>query len=339
MKQKQIPSYLNSMKFVSFFVIFLLNLTTLNPQQNKTESKNDYKKWAYVYSNSLEKFSRNYIKKIQENYDVLCVTGLMLRGTGVLRFENELINKLQKAEIDYKASKPLIYPMVTFSSIKDGINLLTRENPRAKSIDNLINFLKRHQFKGLHLDFEGLPAEYSKDLGIYLSELKKALSENEMKLTFALFPQVEFSDDRLFHKMENIAPNVDEVVLMAYDYKNTKTDPGCVSPPEWVKKNIQEVLKQFSPDKVWVGLASYGYEWNADQKRVSVVSAREGEVLLSKYPFEKDKSSCVKITKKEGNSQSVIYYSNRETRKEVIEKIKNFSVLGTALWRLGLEED
>ncbi|MCX7999268.1 MAG: glycosyl hydrolase family 18 protein, partial [Leptospiraceae bacterium] len=218
----------------------------------------------------------------------------MLRGTGVLRFENELINKLQKANIDYKGSKPIIYPMVTFSSIKDGINLLTRENPRAKSIENLVSFLKRHEFKGIHLDFEGLPAEYSQDLGVYLKELKSKLSENEMKLTFAVFPQVEFSEDRLFHKMDVIAPNVDEIVLMTYDYKNTKTEAGCVSPPEWVKKNTQEVLKQFPAEKLWVGLAAYGYEWDSLQKKVSVVSAREGEALLNKYPYEKDKSSCIK---------------------------------------------
>ncbi|MCB1177599.1 MAG: hypothetical protein KDK36_08490, partial [Leptospiraceae bacterium] len=72
------------------------------PKKEDDKNTGKPKKWAYVYSNSFEKFSENYIKRIQTQYDVICVTGLMLRGTGQLRFQKELINKLDKAKIKYR---------------------------------------------------------------------------------------------------------------------------------------------------------------------------------------------------------------------------------------------
>jgi len=330
-------------RFYSLFFLFcFFNFSSTAQSNQKTSSdtkQSSFKKWGYVYSNSFEKFSSSYIQKIQKNYDILCVTGLMFRGTGQLRFENEFLNKLDKAGIDLRSEKPLIYPMVTLSSIKDGIQLLTKQSSKLKSIQNLSNFLKKNGLKGVHLDFEGLPEDYSKELGSYLEDLKNELSKDDIKLTFAIFPQIEFSSVRLFHNPENIASNVDEVVLMSYDLHNMKTSPGCVSSPEWTKKNIEELLKYFSTEKIWLGIPAYGYEWSTKSKRVNVISAREAEILLSHYVYTRDENSCIKIQKKEKEKESIIYYSDRETRKQIFNSISHLNLAGTALWRLGLEED
>lgn len=314
-------------------------IITKKDLKSSTDEKNQMKKWGYVYSNSFEKFSPNYITQIQKKYDIICVTGLMFRGTGQIRFEKELINKLQKAKIDYKSTNPLIYPMVTFSSVKDGINLLTRENSRAKAVENLSLFLTTHGFKGVHLDLEGLPADYSKALGVFLDELKEELSSHDIKLTFALFPQIDFSDLRLFHKPEDIAKSIDEIVLMSYDYHNIKTKAGCVSTPSWTRKNLDEVLKHFSAEKIWLGLPAYGYEWAISRKKVNVVSAREAQAILNRYVSSRDESSCVKIQKSEKGKESIIYYADQETRKILSEIAKESNLIGTAVWRIGLEED
>jgi spore germination protein YaaH len=334
-------------KNILIYILLLISISIFPeaPAEKNEEKKEEQKlrKWAYVYSNSLEKFTPNYIKKIQSNFDVICVTGLLLRGTGQLRFQNELINKLDKAKVVYnskgKETGAEIVPMVAFSSNKDGINLLKNENARLKSIENLKIFLKANGFKTIHLDFEGLTEDYAKLLANYLKELKENFSKEELKVTFAIFPQVDFSDLKKFHKPELIAPHVDEVVLMSYDYHNIKTKAGCVTSYIWSEKNLEELIKHFPANKIWLGVPAYGYEWFIESKRVNVISAKEADLLLPQYMNSREASGCIKIIKKEKGKESIIYYADSETRKYLVNPARNFSIAGTALWRLGLEED
>ncbi|MDX1959010.1 MAG: glycosyl hydrolase family 18 protein [Leptospiraceae bacterium] len=315
--------------------------TTDADKKPKTEKKElkPGKKWGYVYSNSFEKFHPDYITRIQREYDVLCVTGLLLRGNGQIRFINELMNKLQKAGINHKKNKPIVYPMISLSTVKDGVNFFSNDSARQKSIENINNFLKEHEFTGIHLDFEGLPQEFAKPLAAYLKSLKEELNKNGFKLSFALFPQIDFGDERLFHKPDLIAKAVDEIVLMAYDYHNTKTPAGCVSNDVWAKKNLEEILKHFKPDQIWLGIPAYGYEWFVGSKRVSVLSARDGYELIRLFPFSREEKGCLKISRKEKNKESFIYFADSELRASLDEQRNEFGLLGTAIWRLGMEED
>ena len=329
---------------ILFFSFCSLNSEEVTDPIEKTTSESvvtdsSPKKWGYVYSNSFQKFPENYKKFILEDYDILCITGLLFRGTGQLRFENEFINKLQNAGISTNSEKPIIYPMVALSSTKDGIQLLTNENSRTKSIENLKSFLKRYGFKGVHLDFENIPIDYASHLGEYLGELKKEINEDDIKLSFALFPQIDIPIQlRSFHKIELIAPNVDEIVFMAYDYHNLKTEEGCVSDKSWAENNIIEITKFISPSSLYLGIPSYGYEWYENSKRIAVISAREAERFKQTFPSERDESGCLKINKKKGKKVSKIYYSDKEFRKSLEELVGKYNLSGSAIWRLGLEE-
>jgi spore germination protein YaaH len=343
-----------SMKFIKIILLSVLILAPIYtqekpPQKKEAQKETETKKtstektgprrWGYVYSNSFENFSKDYITRLTRNYDILCVTGLLLRGTGQIRFTNELINKLEKAGLRNGKNKPIIYPMLSLSSIKDGINFFNNENARQKSLEYIIAFLKENNFQGIHLDFEGLPQEYARPMGNYLKDLKELLNAEGMKLSFAIFPQLDYGDERLLHKPEYIAPNVDEVTLMAYDFHNTKTPAGCVTSEKWATKNLEEILKQFKPDQIWLGVPAYGYEWYINSKQTNVVSAREADTLMKVYPFSREESGCIKITKKERGKESLIYFSD-STLRERLEKIAaKFNVNGVAVWRLGLEED
>ncbi len=298
------------------------------------------KKWGYVNSNSFEKFPPQYISRIQRDYDIICITGLLLRGTGQLRFENELMNKITKSKISKDPEKPVIYPMIGISSVKDGITLLSSENSRLKSIESIIKFLNTYNFKGVHIDFEGLPEDYSRPFGAYLKELKTQLSAQNIHLSIAIFPPLDFSDiNKDFHNPEHLSPYVDSVVLMAYDYHNPKTDPGCITGEKWAENNIEELKKFLKPEQIWLGIPSYGYEWIKSQKTARVVSSREAQLLKAGNPHQRETLGCTQINRKDGNKESIIYYSDLELREKLLKIAGKHNLIGTALWRLGLEDE
>lgn len=308
--------------------------------QETTNNPSTIKRWGYVYSNSFEKFPPQYIARIQRDYDIICITGLLLRGSGQLRFENELLNKITKSNISKDPIKPIIYPMIGISSVKDGITLLSSESSRLKSIENLSKFLTTYGFKGVHLDFEGLPEDYSRPYAAYLKELKTQLNSKSIHLSIALFPPLDFSDiNKDFHNPEHLSPFVDSVVLMAYDYHNSKTDPGCVTGEKWAENNIVELKKFLKPEQIWLGIPSYGYEWSKTLKSARVVSSREAQLLKTQNPHQKDILGCTQMTRKEGNKESVLFYADVELREKLIKLAEKHNLIGSALWRLGLEDE
>ncbi|NBU98836.1 MAG: hypothetical protein EBS19_11610, partial [Spirochaetia bacterium] len=205
---------------------------------------------------------------------------------------------------------------------------------------NILKFLKAYNFQGVHLDFEGLPEDYARPFASFLKELKEKLTTNNIHLSISLFPPLEFNDpNKGFHNPSILTSSVDSVVLMAYDYHNTKTDQGCVTGETWAENNIIEVKKYFKPEEIWLGIPSYGYEWSGALKSPRVVSSREAQLLKNQFPHSKEPLGCIKISKKDGGKEGFIFYADIELRNGLTKLAEKHNLIGTALWRIGLEDE
>ena len=49
---------------------------------------------------------------------------------------------------------------------------------------------------------------------------------------------------------------------MAYEYRGPFSGPGSVAPYEWVARVAAYTAQHIAPEKVLLGLAFYGYDWN-----------------------------------------------------------------------------
>lgn len=324
------------------FLLFHINLPLLAQSESKEIPKevNPKSQWGYVLSSSLPKFSNDYLESISKSYEILCINGLELNGKGQLRYTSQFTDKISKSTLKSKdAARAIIYPMIIVSSIRDGIELLNSDKSKRKAIDLIVEFLEEQGFKGVHLDIEYLPPGFDLKLVDFLNELRTALREKKMKLTFAVFPQIDFpANTSKLHNVEKLASAVDEVVLMSYDYHNKKTEAGCVTSLEWTKKNITHLLKYFKLEQVWLGMPSYGYEWVLDSKKVNIISSRDGQIYEKKWEGTRENSGCLKILREEKKKTSMIFLADQETRNKMKEIAEEFKIRGTAIWRLGLEE-
>lgn len=328
--------------YLCLCLLFYINLSLLAQSESKEVSKpvNSKNNWGYIVSSSLQKFSPDYIDTISKSYEILCINGLELNGKGQLRYTSQFIDKISKSGLKSKdAARAIIYPMIIVSSIRDGIELLNSEKSKRKATELIVEFLQEQDLKGVHLDIEYLPPEYDLKLAGFLNELRTALKDKKMKLTFAVFPQIDFpANTSKLHNVEKLASSVDEVVLMSYDYHNKKTEAGCVTSLEWTKKNLSHLLKYFKPEQVWLGMPSYGYEWILDSKKVNIISSRDGQIYENKWEGTRENSGCLKILREEKKKTSMIFLADQETRNKMRDIAEEFKIRGTAIWRLGLEE-
>ncbi len=314
-------------------LLFLICISLFN-QELFINTKKKFSSWGYILSKQIPDFSETKIKSILNEYDILAINGIYLNYRGQLKFTSDLVQKLNVTELGKEENIKRIYPMITFTNPREGIDFLNSEKSKDKLEKDLLIYLEKNKFGGVHFDIEYLPIEYSVKLADFLKELKVKLNEKEFKLTISFFPQIDFPEKiSKLHDPKLLKDSVDEIVLMSYDLHNTKTIAGCVTSNEWTKKNLEEVLKHFKSEQVWLGIPAYGYEWFFDSKKVKILSSYDFELISKNEKFEKEASGCKKIIRK----KSIIYVADKETKQDLIQIAKDSKLKGYAIWRIGLE--
>lgn len=292
-------------------------------------------KWGYCLRDSIEKESqRKYLETTIKDLKVLSITGYKLGKDGQVHGPSrEVQGKI--ASLAGKSGLEVL-PLVTFSSSSEGRMLLASPAARKKAKGELAELARSEGYAGLHLDFEYLPPEDAPKLAGFLQDVRSEL--NGKKLTMAVFPPVDFPAEWSgFHNLDLIGPFLDEIVLMCYDYHGPRTPAGPVVDLEWAKRNVSRVLKSIRPEKVWLGMPAYGYDWSGTDKP-RVLSAREGVKLAEKYHAVRHASGTLYFHYSERHGNHEVYVADKETRKRMEDLAKAFNLKGVALWRLGFEE-
>lgn len=292
-------------------------------------------KWGYALLDSIEKESqRQAVESAVKDLNVLSVTGYRLGKDGRIHGPSPQARK--KIAALATGNRLDVLPLVAFTSSSEGRMLLASPDARGKAREELVELTRNGVYAGLHLDFEYLPPEDAPKLAGFLKELHADLKGR--KLTMAVFPPLDFPAKWSgFHNLDLIGPFLDEIVLMCYDYHRPGTPAGPVVDLEWAKRNVVQVLKSVRPEKVWLGMPAYGYDWSADGK-TGVVSAREGVRLAGKYPAVRHSSGTLYLHYSDPRGSHEVYVADRETRKRMEDLAGSFGLKGVALWRLGFEE-
>ncbi|MCP4136784.1 MAG: hypothetical protein GY754_37790 [bacterium] len=316
------------MKFIRLILLFILVVSL----PGGTAEAPAVKTWAYILHSS--RLSSRNLDSTLPKLDAACITGFKLTSKGKIKHsKGRLYSRVRKKTKKYGVP---LYPLIGFSSVAVGRKILRSPGLRKKAISSILRLVKKHNFTGVHLDFEYLPPAYAPRLAQFLKELRPALKGST--LSMALFPPVEFPA-RLcgFHDPGLLAPHLDQVVLMCYDYHSHRSGPGPVTGVEWSRKNISEMLRHFKPGQVWLGIPAYGYHWR-EKGRTRALSARAGMKLVRKYGSSRHPSGCVFVSYKDSKGRHTVYFSDKTTRRRLTNLARKQNLAGTALWRMGFED-
>ena len=73
------------------------------------------------------------------------------------------------------------------------------------------------------------------------------------------FPLTEKQKGYTVYAWTEIAPSIDRLRIMTYDYSTGK--PGPIGPISWVERTVQYAISVMPATKVFIGLAGYGRDW------------------------------------------------------------------------------
>lgn len=259
--------------------------------------------------------------------------------------------ELLKTEIDTAALKVMrrnnirIVPLINNIDISkedgdfDG-NLIHRiiNNPikKARLINDIATTLKKYKFQGINIDFEEFEESGDEPIIAFQKELYEKL--HPMGL---LVSQDIMASNEDFN-IKELAKYNDYMFLMAYDEHYTGSVPGNISGQKWIESVLDETAKEIPENKIVLCFAGYGYDWQQGKEGKTITyqeALSNAKLYKAKIDFDNDTYNNYYRYKDENGNNHSVYFTDAATNFNTIRFADEYGTAGTALWRLGSEDD
>lgn len=299
------------------------------------------------------------------------VSDLYVRGNPSIPIANPLAAM--------RAAGFLIIPTITDGTEKLVLsNLLANPTTRTQIAKTLHSYVMVNNFDGIDLDFEGFAfvdgnstwAKTAPGWVALVKELSALLRADNKLLSVSTpynFNPAERQKGYTVYAWPQIAPFIDRLRIMTYDYSVSKVGP--IGPLAWTEKTVAYAASIMPASKVYLGLAGYGRDWVtkvegvcpapfANAIKVGAKAAtfvmRDAAALAASYKVTpvfdaKFGEATFTYTKSyEGTTadgRSTIctatrtaWYQNAQSYKLRSELVAKYKLGGVTAWTLGMEE-
>lgn len=155
--------------------------------------------------------------------------------------------------------------------------LLSDDEHVAEVADRLAVLVADGGWDGVNVDLELVRRRDSRGLVAFVAALRERLPATaSVTIDVSASSTASAYLDRGY-RMAELATVVDAIQLMAYDEHGPGwSGPGPIGSLPWVERSVAAALELVPPDKLDLGIAGYGYLWNADGSgRTLTVKAAE----------------------------------------------------------------
>lgn len=220
--------------------------------------------------------------------------------------------------------------------------MLSNAGSRSRAVSGIARLLIEKGYRGVNIDFENIPAGDRMYLTAFFRELASVLRPKNLLVT-ASVPAKTYNDKSSAHSgafdYQAIAPYLDMVMIMTYDEHYAGGDPGPVASFPWVEKVINYAMQSFSPKKIVLGIAAYGYDWSLSKGKALNYNGIQN--LIKKHQVAPKWHSQYKVpyfTYKSWGVTHQVWYENSHSTSFKVDLVKKYGLKGVAVWRCGYED-
>ena len=203
----------------------------------------------------------------------------------------------------------------------------------ARAAGAIARFASAMGYSGLVFDFETLePADLSAQIRV-MKAIADSARGRDVRTIAAAIP----ATDTAGYPVRPLLEVADHLIVMLYDQHWMGSEPGPISAPDWVASSLAVRLREAGPERLIVGLPTYGYHWRRGQPTQSL-SFREAQqvVVGARSPFRRDRATqTLRVSPAEG---AEIWMTDAVLLQALVEASKAKGVHRFALWRLGQED-
>lgn len=238
--------------------------------------------------------------------------------------------------------------------------LISNQSATARFAKNITRLIRQYHLDGVNLDFEYITdsdfptAHY---LNTFLENVSYSLKQENQSLLLSFDVNATAVEKDKAYDMVKIGEIVDQVIVMAYDYRTASSSIAGPVAPLRANSNEMSIEKTFASlvgrvpsEKIVMGIPFYGYEWQtySDASGSGVVSGsgalatykRVKELLDSKSNLTlhfDELSMSPWLSYRQSGAIKQIYYEDQSSILAKIKFTKEKKIRGVAVWAIGYE--
>jgi spore germination protein YaaH len=213
---------------------------------------------------------------------------------------------------------------------------------RAKHINELVEIVSSEGYDGIDIDYESMNLEDKDDYSLFIEELAAALHAEKKLLSVTVHPKT--SDDAAWESARGqdwarLGAAADMFKIMVYDYSSGPGESGPVAPLDWAKQVIDYAIGKVHPEKIYLGLPFYGYDYAAGTKKSLTWMGTQALITRYSATVQRDDSNEAWFTYESGGVHTV-YFNDALATETKVKAIweTHPSLAGVSIWVLGGED-
>ena len=135
---------------------------------------------------------------------------------------------------------------------------------RGALIENLAQTIASQGFAGVDIDFEYIPPEDAAAYAAFVRDVRARLEPSGYTVLVALAPKTSAGQrGRLYeaHAYRALGEAAAYVLFMTYEWGYALSEPMAVAPIDKVEQVVRFAVSAIPPDKIFLGIPNYGYDW------------------------------------------------------------------------------
>ena len=209
---------------------------------------------------------------------------------------------------------------------------------KEKLLADILSRLRTYGLQGINVDFEDPHEKAVPALHSFQKELYDSLHKNG----FIVSQDINAGDEDFDVKQLNNYN--DYLFLMAYDQHYIKSVAGPVSDQRWIEKELDEVAKKIPSNKIILCIAGYGYDWpDGDEADETGLTYQQALSLSKEFnatiDFNNDNYNCNFDYTDYNKIHHNVYFMDAAGNFNTMRFADEYGTAGTALWRLGAEDE
>lgn len=226
------------------------------------------------------------------------------------------------------------------------IGVLSDPYIRARHVQNIVDEVLARGYDGIDIDYESLPESMRQPFSAFIIELSGALHAHGKLLTIAVHAKAcDYCGLGGFQDWTVIGQHTDRVRIMTYDYHWRGAEPGPVAPLYWVQSVAEYARNVISPEKIFIGVPFYGYDWPPGGNARGLPWADIEDLIdaegLTVNQMQRDHRGPVGESWFRYNSpQGVreVWYMTDLGLESKLDLVQTMDLAGIAIWRIGYEK-
>lgn len=347
MKYKIITLLVIISALLSLIFIFLLNKSG-NPKSiplptfvniGKKVVKESYSAWVPYWKEevaieSINGMSENMLSEINPVWYELDQNGKVINSKETDK------DIFAKVTLDKKIN---IVPTITNSTPNgfDSLRVTQMIKNKDEIILSLVDIALKNNYSGWDLDLEEVSSKDKNNYNEFITFLSEGLHKNNLSLSVTVHAQTG-NDDWSGTKgqdLEELGKHADYIRVMAYDYHNSESGSGAITPTTYLEDTIKYTLEKVKKEKIVMCLPTYGYDWS--KNKVIPLQFEDAKSIVEKenISLKRDEESFElngEYTK--DNIKHTIWYQDAESIFQKIKIIRKYGITNICFWHLGGED-